>query len=195
MDGSLQLDTHDDVNSFLLFHEEVDSHGGFEQHVSLPEFDVSGQGVSFGRLESSESSNIDHGLANGLAFGIRSLMFPGVGSEVFEEQVQGLDFFPGQHPDCGAVRFCPCESIEVEHPPGGDGVEGQAFAQVVRVIEAALFDAGTALEHLEIFFDDPASAIPFQCLDGLLGILERAGGQQHPVQGRRRVGRGMDFRG
>ena len=72
--GPLQLDTHDDVNSFLLFHEEVDPHGGFEQHVSLPEFDVSGQGLSFGRLEPSESSNIDHGLANGLAFGIRSLM-------------------------------------------------------------------------------------------------------------------------
>ena len=101
---SLQLDTHDDVNSFLLFHEEVDPHGGFEQHASLPEFDVSGQGVSFGRLEPSESSNIDHGLANGLAFGIRSLMFPGVGSEVFEEQVQGLDFFPGQRPDC-AMAF------------------------------------------------------------------------------------------
>ncbi len=84
---------------------EVDPHGGFEQDVSLPEFDVSGQGVSFGRLEPSESSNIDHGLANGLAFGIRSLMFPGVGSEVFEEQVQGLDFFPGQHPDCGAMAF------------------------------------------------------------------------------------------
>ena len=35
---ALQLDIHDDVNSFLLFHEEVDPHGGFEQHVSLPEF-------------------------------------------------------------------------------------------------------------------------------------------------------------
>ncbi len=69
----LQLDIHNDVNSFLLFHEEVDPHSGFEQHVSLPEFDVSGQGLSFGRLESSEPSNIDHGLANGLAFGIRSL--------------------------------------------------------------------------------------------------------------------------
>ena len=80
------------MNSFLLFHEEVDPHGGFEQHVSLPEFDVSGQGLSFGRLESSESSNIDHGLANGLAFGIQSLMFPGVGSEVFEEQVQAADY-------------------------------------------------------------------------------------------------------
>ena len=41
----MQLDIHDDMNSFLLFHEEVDPHGGFEQHVSLPEFDVSGRGI------------------------------------------------------------------------------------------------------------------------------------------------------
>ena len=53
--------------SLPLFHEYVDLHGWLEIYISLPEFDVAGQRLSFGRLKSGQSSNIGHDLANGSA--------------------------------------------------------------------------------------------------------------------------------
>ena len=76
---------------------------------------------------------------------------------------------------------------------GGDGVEGETLSQVIGVIEPSVLDAGTGLQHPEVFLNRPSALVPGE--DGFCGLRVRAafGGQQQPVQGllaRGRIGFG-----
>ncbi len=92
---------------------------------------------------------------------------------------RGLWTFPRAHGDVGDMA-------------GGDGVEGEAFAQVVGGVESAVRDAGAGLEGFEPCLHGPPFPVPVQHGGGVDGVgfpLCRAcGREQQPVQRLRAVG-------
>ncbi len=92
---------------------------------------------------------------------------------------RGLWTFPRAHGDVGDMA-------------GGDGVEGEAFAQVVGGVESAVLDAGAGFEGFEPCLHGPPFPVPVQHGGGVDGVgfpLCRAcGREQQPVQRLRAVG-------
>ncbi len=80
----------------------------------------------------------------------------------------------------------------IPDPEGGDGVEGEAFAQIVGGIEMAVFDPCALFEGMEEAFDAPAQFVPPQhggCRLQVRLPLFVGRDQQHPVQGAARLAR------
>ena len=57
---------------------------------------------------------------------------------------------------------------EIEDMTGGDDIEGQAFAQVIGVIELPFLHLAAALQGSEILLDGPSSRVPSKRLHGVL---------------------------
>lgn len=81
------------------------------------------------------------------------------------------------------VRPLPTHQGQPINPPGHHKINSQARLQTVRIVQAAILDAASALDRAMIHFDTPASAIPAQPLTGILKALRLNRGQKHPIDG------------
>ncbi len=165
--------------------------GPVESLEPLPDFFHSGQRLALRRVGADEASEVDDEaldrgdlaplhpfdapVALGLQQGVEQVDVP-FGTDLGR---RGLWTFPRAHGDVGDMA-------------GGDGVEGQAFAQVVGGVEPPVRDAGPGFEGFEPCLDGPPFPVPVQDGGGVDGVgfpLRRAlGGQQQPVQRLRAVG-------
>ena len=146
-----QCVTHDKVSwlclPLLLFDEGV--HGAEADGVfspALPELLGARQGLSFGWDEADEPGEVDdEGADVGGGFGrcADDVVVP-------EQDVQDPDLVFGEQLGGWHVRGVAGAALEVHDAPGGDGVEGEALAQVVGVVEAPVLDAGAGLEDSEV---------------------------------------------
>ena len=175
----------------LLFDEGV--HGAEADGVfspALPELLGARQGLSFGWDEADEAGEVDdEGADVGGGFGrcADDVVVP-------EQDVQDPDLVFGEQLGGGRVGGVAGAALEVHDAPGGDGVEGEALAQVVGVVEAPVLDAGAGLEDSEELLDGPACLVPPEDAQGVVPVRAALGGEQQPVgrllQVWRRVGLG-----
>ena len=113
-----------------------------------------GHWLSFGWDEADISREID-----GEGSGVGDIVGRGPASDhavVVQAQIEHEDFVSGHDLVGGPVGGFPGGAIQTEHAPRGDGVEREALAQVLGIVEAAVLDASSGLEDAEELFDGPA---------------------------------------
>ena len=157
---------------------------------ALPELLGARQGLALGWDEADEPGEVDDegaDVGGGFGRGADDVVVP-------EEDVKDSDLVFGEQLGGWHVRGVPGAALEVHDAPGGDGVEGEALAQVVGVVEAPVLDAGAGLEDSEELLDGPACLVPPEDAQGVVPVRAALGGEQQPVRGVlqvwRRVGLG-----
>ncbi|MCY4459429.1 MAG: hypothetical protein OXC26_03360, partial [Albidovulum sp.] len=83
-------------------------------------------------------------------------------SLVAQKLVEDVDFLAPDRDGRGQVGALSRLILEIEDADGGYGVEGEAGSQVVGMAEPAILDAGSGFEGLEVQFDGPSPAVPFE---------------------------------
>src|SRR3990170_5775868 len=96
---------------------------------------------------------------------------------------QHTPFFLTQDLVTRSVGPLPTHHGQPINPPGHHKINGQARLQTVRIVQATILDAASALDRAMIHFDTPASAIPAQPLTGILEVLRLNRAQKHPIDG------------
>ena len=96
-----------------------------------------------------------------------------------------------QYDDLVGRRCRPVAALafEIEDVAGGDGVEGEAPAEVIGVVEPQVLDADADLEDLEVFLDGPATLISGDDGFGDFRVGLAFGAQEQPVEGFPALGR------
>ena len=147
---------------------------------SCPEFCGTGHWLSFGWDEADISTEID-----GEGSEVGDIVGRGPAADhavVVQAQIEHEDFVSGHDLVGGAVGGFPGGAIQIEHAPRGDGVEREALAQVLGIVEAAILDAGSGLEDAEELFDRPARFVPLADSVGPFGRGLAFGAKQQPAE-------------
>ena len=80
----------------------------------------------------------------------------------------------------GHLRGFSSELGEMKNPPGHHQIDRQTGFDAIRTAQLPSLNLATALERAMEYFDTPAPRIPIELLAGLLEILHRQRGQEHP---------------
>ena len=147
---------------------------------SCPEFCGTGHWLSFGWDEADISTEID-----GEGSEVGDIVGRGPAADhavVVQAQIEHEDFVSGHDLVGGPVGGFPGGAIQIEHAPRGDGVEREALAQVLGIVEAAVLDAGSGLEDAEELFDGPARFVPLADAVGPFGRGLAFGAKQQPAE-------------
>ena len=94
----------------------------------------------------------------------------------------------GDGVDGGGVGRLPRRAGDVEDAAGGGGVEGEAFAQILGVVEPSLLDAQPGLQDPEELLDRPALAVEADGRPRVLGAGLPGAREQQPGGGLRPCG-------
>ncbi len=133
-----------------------------EDSDSLPQFFCPGQWLTLCGMEPGQTPGQDHepfdchrpGLCRGC---------PGLEDAPFgRADTAHRDLVLADEAARGLIAPRAREMGEIPDPEGGDGVIGEAFAQIVGGIEMAVFDPRALFEGMEEAFDAPAQFVPPQ---------------------------------
>ena len=101
---------------------------------------------------------------------------------VIERDVEHVDLVFGEHVECRHVWRVAGTSFQVHDTPCGHGIECEALAQIVGVIESSILDPGADLEDPEVFLDGSACFVPCDDAPGIVDFGLALGGEEHSVE-------------